>query len=114
MPGKTVRIHDRHYQPEHQGSQSAFVSNEFAEEDDYYSAHLGATAEDPQDEGYYQDECDYDYCYVGIAEDTEEPPVNNTGQMIPPFTLPTCQQGSSHRPTWRAFTRCRSARSQAQ
>jgi hypothetical protein len=68
MPAKTVRIHDHHYQPEHQGSQSTFVSNEFAEEDDHYIAHLGATAEDPRDEGYYQDDCGYDYSYVGISE----------------------------------------------
>ncbi len=80
-----MRIQDHHYQPDPQGSQSAFVSNEFAEEDDYYSAHLGATVEDLQDENYYQDDCDYDYCYVGIAEEIKEPPVSSTGQIIPPL-----------------------------
>ena len=85
MPVKTVRIHDHHYQPEHQGSQLAFVSNEFADEDDYYSAHLGATAGDPQDEGYHPDDYDYDYCYVGIAEEIKEPSIGTTSQITPPL-----------------------------
>ena len=54
MHAKTVRIQDHHYQPEPQGSQSTFVSNEFVEEDDYYSAHLGATAEDMQEESKFR------------------------------------------------------------
>ena len=82
---KIVRIQDEQYQFAPQGPQSAFVSIEFAEEDDYYNAHLGAAAEDLQEEEYYHDDHEYDYCYVGIAEDSEEPPASNTGQMIIPF-----------------------------
>ena len=52
MATKTVRIHDTRYRPEVHGSQSAFTSNEFAEEDDYYGAHLGAAADDLQEEEY--------------------------------------------------------------
>ena len=80
-----MRIQDHHYQPEHQGSQSAFVSNEFVEEDDYYCAHLGATGDDLQEEDYYPDGSDYDYCYVGIAEDAKEPPAGSVGQTTLPF-----------------------------
>lgn len=65
-------------------SQSAFVSKEFADEDDYYNANLGATDLDPPPEDYgYQIDSTYGYCYVGIvdcdsgtdeAEDNTSPP----------------------------------------
>ena len=74
VQAKIVRIQDEQYQFGPQGSQSAYVSNEFAEEDDYYSAHFGSPADDQQTEEYYQEEGGYDYCYASIVEGIEELP----------------------------------------
>jgi hypothetical protein len=110
---KIVRIQDEQYQFAPHGSQSAFVSSEFAEEDDYYSAHLGAAAKELQDEEYYQAN-EYDHCYAAITAENSDPPTSETGPIIPPSTMPTCLLGSSRPATWLEFTNCRSARSQAQ
>ena len=48
------------------------MSTDFADEDDYYNAHFGSPAGDPQDDDYCQEEEVFDHCYVGIAEVTGE------------------------------------------
>jgi hypothetical protein len=82
---KIVRIQDEQYQFAPHGSQSAFVSNEFAEEDDYYNAHLGADVEDLQGEEYYQEDWAYDHCYAAITAETSDTPSSETGPTIAPF-----------------------------
>ncbi len=61
------------------------MSTEFADEDDYYSAHLGAAVEDLQEEEYYPDDHRYDCCYVSIAGDGEGPPIHRASQAVTPF-----------------------------
>ena len=85
VQAKIVRIQDEQYQFSPQGSQSAYVSSEFAEEDDYYSAHFGSPADDQQAEKYYHEEGDYDYCYASIAEGTEEQLTANVNQPNRPL-----------------------------
>ena len=77
----TIQDEPHHYPP--RSSPSAFTSTEFADEDDYYGAHFGSPVDDQQGEEYHQDEDAYEHCYVGIAEDTEEP--LTTGTQLPPL-----------------------------
>ena len=78
-----IRIQEDYLPAAPQVNHSAFVSTEFEEEDDYYSAHLGAAIDGQQEDDYYQDSAEYDYCYVSVAEDAEGTLSSSARQMPP-------------------------------
>jgi hypothetical protein len=80
---RSIRSQGDYFQAAPQANHSAFVSTEFEEEDDYYSAHLGAAIDDYQEDDCYQDSAEYDCCYVSVAEDAEGTLSGGTRHVLP-------------------------------